>query len=291
MMNLEQNSADGKPSETSVATPLNREEVLALLGAGVVVVGTLLPALDPGLGEKQSFLKYANTATLVLWSLAVSAFWSIARRRAAEAVTPSLLILGSLLVFGSFVWLEELREETRTFWGTLKAHLSPVAWCVIAVGATVTMFAGRRSQLSTQSVDGTNRTTGYIRSFGATLALLGCLLGLGAANPFTPEASLEIRRMWAPYSDEIHLLRWLLLGGAAVACVCFWQQPKFALRYLPGMIFFCLVLMGNGGFILLCMEMPRLVPLSVLAGVVWTLFSVCVWLNNSSGKPVARWRS
>lgn len=54
------------PTETDQSSPLRRDENLALVAAGMVVPGTLMPAFNPGFGSSQTLEESSDTVAIVL---------------------------------------------------------------------------------------------------------------------------------------------------------------------------------------------------------------------------------
>ena len=275
-------------SDSAEPTPLNRNEVAAMAGAGAVVVGTLLPALQPGFGETQSLLRCANTATIAFWGFAGSVIWSVTRRRAHEAAGPGVLILLCLLLLGIFVWLENVREPLETLFGSLRAEFRPAAWAVTGIGSAVTLFVGLRSRARQACLRFSPQSHGSIRVVGVTLAVLGCLMGLSLVNPFGGWAPVDFRRLSRTYEDELRLLRWLCLGSATFCIVACFQYPERATRVLQKVIQVAVLIISAGIFVVLSLAAPQTRLLATLIGAAWAVLSISFWFTKQPSSALDR---
>lgn len=272
------------------ASPLDRDEIMALAGGGTVVVGTLLPAMQPGFGEPQSLLSFASTTTFIFWGYAGSVFWSVARRRACKAAVPGTLLLLTLLVFAVFVWLEYVREPVQTFFGSVQAEFRPMAWAVIAIGSALIQFAGVRSGRNHIPEHSSAHSNPRIRAVGVTLAILGCLAGLSLVNPFRVGAPSEIRGLAHNYEEGLRVMRWLWLGLATLCIVFCVQYPGRAVRILQTAIRVVGVVIGAAIFFVLSFVVPETRLLTILVGGVWMMFGVTFWVGWQGSGTFALWK-
>lgn len=275
--------------ESSEPTPLSRNEIAVIAGAGLIVLGTLLPAINPGFGSAKSLAESGNTVVVILWAIAAAALWKVARRQAYDTVRIGQLCVLLLVVYFVFLWIEGVGETVKTFFGTLQSSFRATAWVVSTAGAVLIAFSGMREtrQLIPRN-DGPVHNEN-IRASGATLAVLGCLLGLAIVNPFGPMAPAEFRREWHAWTDEIHALRWIILGTAALATVaCFLYPPKAptilrpAIRAFGLLIGVCLIMLAS-------LIEPSVRSLCVTVAVLWSVVSIGIFATSQS-RPMLCWQ-
>ena len=278
-------------AQSAEPSPLDRDELVALAGAGLVVVGSLLPALDSGLGTAQSLWEAANSVTIVWWGFAASVIWSVARRRTYDVATAGLLILLSLIAFGLLVWLEDVREPVATFFGSLQAEFRPMAWAVIAIGSALILHSGKCADQKWACRRRTFSSTDRLRAAGMIVATLGCLFGIALVNPFGfGGVPADIRRMSYAYKDELQVVRWALLGAAAFSNVASFQFPERSRQLLGYVIRTAGVIIGAGIFLMVSVLEPGSRLFGVPVGVAWLAFAVSIWATENSSLPVRRWK-
>ena len=279
--------AEQAPS--AAPTPLNRNEITAIGGAGMVVLGTFLPAFTPGFGSAQSLTESAATVTVVIWSMAVAAWWKVAMRQVHDAGRVGWLCMLFLAAYGVFLWSEEVREPVATLFGNLQSSFNPTAWVVIGVGALLILFFARiEARNHTASSDGSDGRS-RMQSIGATLAILGCLLGLAIVNPLSEMSPAAFRRGLHAWEDEIHALRWVVLGATALAIVACFQNAAKSPLILKRVIQAYSLLIGTCLILL-----PSVVGLlawnhSVTVACVWGFASMICFVISRT-KPLVRWQ-
>lgn len=278
-------------AQSAEPSPLDRDELVALTGAGLVVVGTLLPALDSGLGTAQSLWKAANSVTIVWWGFAASVIWSVARRRAYDVATAGLLILLSLIAFGVLVWLEDVREPVATFFGSLQTEFRPMAWVVISIGSTLIRYADVRAERQRADRKCSFSSTDRLRTAGMIVATLGCLFGIALVNPFGFDGRpADIRRLSYAYKDELHVVRWVLLGAATFSTVASFQFPQQVKQLLGYVIRTTGLIIGAGVFVMVSVLVPEARLFSIPVGVAWLVFGIAIWGTENSSYRVTRWK-
>ncbi len=257
-----------------------------MVGAGMVVLGTLLPAFHSRFGSVQTLAVSGNTVAVILWGMAAATLWKVAMRQAHDAERIGLLCLLFLAAYGVFLWDEEIRSPVATFFGTLQASFRPTAWVVSAVGAMLILLSARREAGNRPVPSDMQNTHDHIQPIGATLAVLGCLFSFAIANPFSVMAPADFGRSWHAWEKEIHMAGWIVLCGAAaaiVACFQFRRQSPLILRHVIQtfglLIGICLILLFS-----------LIVPvLSVTVAVVWGVVSMIIFVTSRS-RPLVRWQ-
>ena len=278
-----------KQAETIPQLPLNRNEVSALTGAGMVVLGTLLPALNPGYGSAQTLAESGNTVAVVLWGMAAAVAWKVVLRQAHDAPRVGVLCFLFLAAYGVFVWIDVVREPVKTFLGTLQANLKPTAWVVIAVGSVLIVFSARREPGDCPAKSDAANAHRQISAIGVTLAVLGCLVGFAIVNPFSSMAPAEFRSSWRAWSDEIHALRWIGLSTAAMAIVAGSQYPRRTLVILKPVIQTFGLLIGVCLIFIAGLIEPSARALSVTVAALWSVVSLAIFATGRS-RPMVRWQ-
>lgn len=257
-----------------------------MFGAGMVLLGTLLPALQPGFGSAPTFAASGNTVAVVLWGMVAATLWKVAVRQAHTAERIGLLCLLFLATYGVFLWDEEIRDPVATFSGTLQASFSPTAWVVSAVGAMLILLSARREAGNRPVPSDVSNTQDHIQPIGATLAVLGCLFSFAIVNPFSAMAPADYGRNWHAWEKEIHMLEWIVLCAAAVAivaCFQFLRQSPLILRHVIQtfglLIGICLIRLSS-----------LVVPvMSVTVAVVWGVVTMIIFVASRS-RPLVRWQ-
>lgn len=277
------------PTETEQPFPLRREEILALVGAGMVVLGALLPAFNPGSGSPQSLAESGNTVAVVLWGMAAAVAWKIVGRKAHEAAVVGVVCFLFLAVYGFFVWREELREPVKTFFGTLQASFRPTAWMVSAVGTAVIVFSARRESRSLSATRNGSDRSQQLRAIGVAFAVLGCLVALAIVNPFSPLAPAEFRRNWRAWSHEIAALRWIGLGAASMAILAGFEYPSRAPVMLKPVIQTFGILIGACLIFIVGVIDPSAQTLTFIITAVWGLASAAIFVTRRS-QQLMRWQ-
>lgn len=254
--------------------PLDRQEIMAFVGAAMIVIGVFCPAISvPG---PQSFFAIGNTVAAILLGMAGATAWSIAMRRPASVMWNGLLAVLIVLAFGIAVWSDEVREPVRTFFGTMQSELRPTSWILIGIGAALVALAGHRARGSSSRSTQPVTPTHSLAIAGMVLATLGCLFGI--ALTFGPMSSGSLRKIGRSWEDQLNMVRWLLVAGSIFGVVLSAQVPRLAdqtLRFVTGITWF---LVGNAFFILLSTE----VVASLYLAVVWNIacFGLLLWKTN-----------
>ncbi len=275
------------PPETIETSPLNRNEVAVMFGAGMVVLGTLLPAFHPGFGTAQTLVASGNTVAVVLWGMVAATSWKVAMRQSHEAERTGLLCLLFLAAYGVFLWDEEIREPVATFFGTRQASFRSTAWVVSTVGAMLILLFARREAGNRPVPSDVSNTQDHIQPIGATLAVLGCLLSFAIVNPFSAAmAPADFGRNWHAWEQEFHMLGWIVLCASAVAIVACFQNRHRSPQILKHVIQTFALLIGICLILLFSLVAP---VMSVTVAVIWGVFSMIIFMASRS-RPLVRWQ-
>ena len=278
---------ENKPQQVT-PLPLNRNEVGAMVGAGMVVLGTLLPAFNPGFGSTETLAESGNTAAVILWGMASVVAWKVVNRQVHAATPIGVLCLLFLAAYGIFLWLE-IREPVRTLFGTVQSSLSATAWVVIAAGAClVVLFAKLEARNRSASSDVPD-PQGQIQAIGTTLAVLACLFCVAIINPLGPLAPASFRRSLHAWEEEIHVLRWILLCAAGLAIVACFQYPRKSPYILKPLIQMFVLMMGVCLIWMTGIVAPEIWPWNAIVAVAWSVASVTCFAASRS-KPSDRWQ-
>ncbi len=255
----------------------------------MIVLGTLLPAFKPGFGSAQSLAESAVTVTVAIWSMAAASMWKVTLRHVHDADRIGLLCLLFLAAYGVFLWNEEVREPVATLFGNLQSSFKPTAWVVIGIGAVLILLSARsEARIHVASSDVSNGRS-QMQSIGATLAVLGCLLGLAIVNPFSEMSPAAFKRGVLAWEDETNALRWVVLGTTAFAIVSCFQYPAKSPLILRRVIQVYALLIG------ICLILlPSLAGLlawhhSVAVAIVWGITSLICFAMSPS-QPLPRWQ-
>ena len=89
---------ENTPAAGREPAPLDRQEIMALVGAAMIVIGVFCPAMSRGV--PLSFFATGNTVAAMLLGLAVATAWSIAMRRSASVMWNGLLSVLIVAIFG-----------------------------------------------------------------------------------------------------------------------------------------------------------------------------------------------
>lgn len=278
-----------KQGEAIEPTPLNRNEIAVIAGAGLVVLGTFLPAFNPGLGSPQTLAESASTVAVVLWALATAALWKVTLRQVRDAAQTGWFCFLFLAAYGVFQWDEEVREPATTFFGTVQSSFRPTAWVVTGIGAALIVlstWSERRNHTASSDV---SNCQSHIQSIGGTLAVLGCLIGLAIVSPFSEMSPAAFRRGFHAWEDEIHALRLVVLCATAFSIVaCFQKPPKSPLilrrviQVYTLLIGICLILMPS-----LAGQLAW--SWSVTFAFIWGVASLVFFVKRQSGSLI-RWQ-
>lgn len=260
-----------------VPSPLNRDEITAVVGAVMVIVGVFCPALTDG--STQSFIAIGNTVATVVLGFAGATAWSIAMRRPASVMWTGVLSVLIVAAFGIAVWVDEICRPVKTFFGTRQSEIRPAAWFLIGIGAIVVTMAGYRARTSADNRPKPAAPNQWSAIAGVMLATLGCLFGIAITNPFGPMAQGPLRQIGRSWEDQLNVARWLLVGGATFGVILSVQVPRLAnqvLRVITGVTWW---LVGNALFILTSVE----VTASLYLAVVWNIacLGMMFWKSNS----------
>ena len=267
---------ENAPATVSERAPLDRQELMAFVGAAMIVVGVFCPAMSTG--ATQSFFAIGNTVAVMLLGLAVATVWSIAMRRAASVTWNGVLSVLIVVAFGVAVWIDEVREPIKTFFGTIQPQIHLSSWILISIGASLVALTGHRARNLNNRATKSLTPKQSMAIAGMVLATLGCLFGIGVWNPFGPMWSGALREFGQSWEDQLNVARWLLLAGSVFSVVLSAQVPRLAdqtLRFVIGITWF---LVGNALFILLSTE----VAAGLYLAVVWNIicFGLLLWKTN-----------
>ena len=123
-------------------SPLDSNEITAVIGAVIIVAGVFCPALT----LTSSFLATGNTVAVIVLGLAGATGWSVALRRPAAVMWNGVLTVAIVATFGIALWYDEVSEPVRTFFGSIQAEFRPTPWILIGIGAVLVALAGYRAR-------------------------------------------------------------------------------------------------------------------------------------------------
>lgn len=258
----------------SEPSPLDRNEITAVVGAMMIVAGVFCPALT----LTGSFFATGNTVAVIVLGLAGATGWSIALRRPAAVMWNGVLTVAIVATFGIALWYDKVREPVRTFFGAIQVEIRPAAWILIGIGAVLVGLAGYRAQGCGRQRTKLQTSSQRLMTAGIILATLGCLFAIALTNPVGPMSQGALRRMGQIWDEQLNVVRWVLKTGAMLAVVLSAQVPRLADRLLRTVTGITWLLVGNALFILLSTQ----VTASLYLTVVWNIacFGLMLWKTN-----------
>jgi hypothetical protein len=280
-------ATEDKPQQVT-PSPLNRNEVGAMVGAGMIVLGTLMPAFHSGFGSTETLAESGNTAAVILWGMAFVIAWKVVRRQVHTATRVGVLCLLFLTAYGIFLWLD-VREPVSTLFGTVQSSFRPTAWVVIAAGVCLAVLFAKLDARNRSASSDVPDPQGQIQAIGATLAVLACLFCVAIINPLGPLAPASFRRSFHAWEEELHVLRWILLCIAAAAIVACFQYPRKSPYILKPLIQILGLLMGVCLIWMTGIVAPEIWPWNAIVAVAWSVASVTCFAASRS-KPLVRWQ-